>query len=157
MVGLRKLNGRLSSRLMTPARPPSIRSAVCDLYTLMRDSACAGMSCRSKLRPVVVKTSRPFTVVSTSGRPRTRTSLSSLLRLTETWTPGTRCNAAAVVGSGSLPMSSATIASTIWADSRLMSAARSSERRIPTTTISLPASCGASAVESLWAGSGCCA
>ena len=58
----------------------------------------------------------------------------SLARLTET--PVIRCKDSARLVSGNLPMSSAEIASTTPADSRLISIARSSEPRIPVTTTS---------------------
>jgi hypothetical protein len=52
------------------------------------------------------------------------------------WTPGMRCSESAMVTSGSLPMSSDEIASTIEASRRLTSTERICEPRMPVTTTS---------------------
>jgi hypothetical protein len=131
-----KSNGLCRRRLMVPATPPSIMFAVLVLNTSAPASASAGRSWNENPRPTPVKISRPSSVVRMSLMPRISGLTISLLSPTNTCTPGTRCSAAAVVLSGNLPMSSATIESTTWSAFCLICAAASRLARRPTTTTS---------------------
>ena len=63
----------------------------CSCRPARRTSDSAGKSWNEKPRPSPVNTSRPFSVVRMSPRPRTNGFTISLLSPTTTWTPGTRC------------------------------------------------------------------
>ncbi|MCY1171048.1 hypothetical protein D9M73_111440 [compost metagenome] len=105
------------------AIPPSGCSAVTDLETSTRAISSAGRMSKLNSRPLesVARTRPLYSAVVNSGlSPRTEISVGSpavaLLPLTvmvETATPGMRSIASAMFWSGSLPMSSATIESTM--------------------------------------------
>ena len=80
---------------------------------------------------------RAFTVPRTKSGPNPRIETKSPSpRSLLIATPGTRCSASAMLRSGSLPTSSALIASTILAFARLASIELRTAARIPVTTIS---------------------
>ncbi len=85
------------------------------------------MSCSASARPTPVNTLRPFQVVVMSDNPRMKmpglgpSLLASPPPRFVICTPVTRCSASMTLLSGSLPMSSATMDSMTWTDSRLFS------------------------------------
>ncbi len=85
-------------------------------------------------RPVESNISRPLNRVTFWRRPRIDTLVPSAMPRS-TCTPDTRDSDSATLRSGSLPMSSATMESTIWVALRLALRADSRLRRMPVTMI----------------------
>ena len=148
-----KSNGRRERTMIRPEIPGSTRLAVDVLNASIAATAPAGKSCNAteqvsavnSLAAVIGGRVEGVVETATGTRPASPCSRS-------TWIPGIRAALSETVMSGSLPMSSATIASTIWSLLRLMFLADCSARLRPVTTIAFslvpaPASglCGASA------------
>ena len=130
---------------MVPASPWAASWASGVLYTTTELMSSDGYWSNSTLRLSPVLTcSRPFSrvVVNPGSVPR-RLMAEALPSARCEVRPGSREMDSAMLVSGSLPMSSADIASTMLIDSRLVSIAFWMPTRMPVTTTS-PSCCGAS-------------
>jgi len=101
----------------------------------------------------VVNISRPLSIVAMPGRPRISTVFASPASR-RTWMPDTRAMVSATFVSGNLPMSSATIESTMLSASCLIFWALCAARRTPVTTTTLPSFATSPIGAASWASAG---